>query len=224
MLYHRLTTDPAFSKVTKLCLQADNCVGQNKNQYVFKFLGWLVVAAPHLGLPLKQVIINFPVAGHTKNLCDSAFGLIKRRLRSAQIFTPADMYRAVLSSTKRTNLPVCASEVRWMDVKKLTGSATYFKPGFPVNISEVHNLEFSSETPGVVRFRSKCTDAWENASFCTVAQLERLTETRHTLDEFDILPSKELTAARRAQLADIEKYWERPEITVEQMLSLAKPA
>jgi hypothetical protein len=104
----------------------------------------------------------------------------------------------------------------------MTGSATYFKPGFPVDMLAVHSLEFSFEVPGMVRFRNKSSDPWANASICTLAQLERLTQTRHTLDEFAILPDKELTDARRAQLADIEKCWERPEITVERMLSLAK--
>jgi hypothetical protein len=208
--------------VKTLYLQADNCCGQNKNQYLFKFIAWLVVAAPKIGLALETVEVNFGVAGHTKNVCDAAFGLIKRQLRKIQANTPADVSRAVDESTKRTNISKCGTEVRWLDVKKFVSTSNYFQDDLPFKTSTVHHLLFSVHCPGEVSYRDKYNEGWRRTTISTPAQVHKLMNDPHSLDMFANLEHKEATPSRMAQLTTIVRTWDRPTITVAGMLSPAK--
>lgn len=58
----------------KVTLYADNCSGQNKNNFVLKFLLLLT----DTGF-LQEVNYKFYVKGHTKNACDRGFGVIKKK-------------------------------------------------------------------------------------------------------------------------------------------------
>jgi hypothetical protein len=222
MLLHRLTTDPTMVDVKTLYMQADNCCGQNKNQFLFKFLAWLVAAAPKLGLKLTTIEVNFGIAGHTKNFCDAIFGLVKRQLRKIQANTPGDVYRAVEESTKRTNIPKCGTEVRWLDVKKFVSSDLYFKDGLSVKTFQVHHVLFSVERVGELGYRNTFDDDWCYATMCRPDQVHRLKNDPHSLDLFEILEPKLPSESRTAQLTAIERCWERPTITVAGMLSPAR--
>lgn len=222
MILHRLLNDPSLRNATTLYLQADNCAGQNKNQFLFKFFAWLVVAAAQLGLALEVIEINFAIAGHTKNFCDAAFGLFKRALNLIDAFTPADVLRAMSTSTKRTIVPKCGTEVQWIDVKTFVDSDTYFKPKLPFSATEVHHVKFLANKPGEVSFRDSPTDPWRSAKMSTEAQAQRLATDVHSLQQFNILPSKVPSDARRSQLQAIQDCWKRPEITVQGMLSPAR--
>lgn len=62
------------SNSNKVTLYADNCSGQNKNNFVLKFLLLLTDAGF-----LQEVNYKFYVRGHTKNACDRGFGVIKKK-------------------------------------------------------------------------------------------------------------------------------------------------
>lgn len=51
-------------------LQADNCVGQNKNTTITCYLEWCVVTGLH-----ETIELNFMIPGHTKFRPDAYFGL-----------------------------------------------------------------------------------------------------------------------------------------------------
>ena len=55
-----------------LTINADNCVGQNKNKHVVRFLTWLVEIGSSPKIPLV-----FLVKGHTKYTCGRLLNLLK---------------------------------------------------------------------------------------------------------------------------------------------------
>ena len=68
----------------KFVIICDNCVGQNKNKTVVRYLMWLVESGY-----CKKVVFLFLVKGHTKNLCDQMYNLLKGKYRSTvRIFGP----------------------------------------------------------------------------------------------------------------------------------------
>ena len=64
----------------------DNCPGQNKNSMVIR-LAMYLVECNHF----KSVTICFLVRGHTKNLCDRLFNLLKAKYRKDDVFTLVQM-------------------------------------------------------------------------------------------------------------------------------------
>ena len=76
-----------------LRLQADNCIGQNKNNVVIQYLVWRVATGK-----CKRASLSFMLAGHTKFAPDCFFGLFKRRYRHCNVATFDDVCNAVESS------------------------------------------------------------------------------------------------------------------------------
>ena len=60
----------------RVTLQADNCVGQNKNTTMMWYLAWRVITGQH-----EAIQLNFMLPGHTKFRADSYFGLFKKYYR-----------------------------------------------------------------------------------------------------------------------------------------------
>lgn len=54
-------------------LHADNCTGQNKNNYFLWYFAWRIATELH-----KSIKYSFLIAGHTKFAPDRCFGLIKK--------------------------------------------------------------------------------------------------------------------------------------------------
>jgi hypothetical protein len=91
MLHHVIKDqkekNPAYKNLT---VYADNCVGQNKNNFVVKFL----VLLAHLG-EFDEVNIKFFIKGHTKNACDRGFCHIRRHVLKNEIWTFKHLKEAV---------------------------------------------------------------------------------------------------------------------------------
>ena len=77
-----------------LSLQADNCAGQNKNNYMLVYLIWRVLKGYH-----RRVNYNFMIAGHTKFTPDRCFGLIKKKYRSLFCSSVFDVAAAINESS-----------------------------------------------------------------------------------------------------------------------------
>eukprot|EP00731_Ephydatia_muelleri_P009249 Em0004g1587a len=60
----------------RVTLQADNCVGQNKNTTMMWYLAWRVITGQH-----DTIQLNLMLPGHTKFRPDSYFGLFKKYYR-----------------------------------------------------------------------------------------------------------------------------------------------
>lgn len=85
-----------FSQVK---LHADNCSGQNKNRYVLWCLTWRVL----VGLD-DRIDRYFLIAGHTQNVCDGAFGHVKRRFRKSDVHVPAEMNEVIEKSSESKHI------------------------------------------------------------------------------------------------------------------------
>lgn len=72
-LHHYLENNELDSS-KPLVLHADNCCGQNKNNFMIQYLSWRVCT----GRTRNNIELNFMLAGHTKFAPDQHFGTIKR--------------------------------------------------------------------------------------------------------------------------------------------------
>ena len=81
--------------VSEMTLNADNCVGQNKNNSVLQYLMWRVATRMN-----SSVELTFMVAGHTKLSPDYGFGIFKRVYRNADVNSIED----VCNLMNRSNL------------------------------------------------------------------------------------------------------------------------
>lgn len=115
MLHHVLSCQRQYGRggavSRKLVLHADNCAGQNKNLFVLWYLSWRVM----MGLD-DEVTLFFLVAGHTKNVCDGAFGQVKRRLAHQDAITPAEMMHVIDNSSTTTSI-IPSAAVLWFQWK-----------------------------------------------------------------------------------------------------------
>ena len=74
---------------TQVHLHADNCSGQNKNNYFIWYLAWRTIMHLH-----EWINYSFLIAGHTKFAPDCSFGLIKRAYKMnfiSSLYEFADM-------------------------------------------------------------------------------------------------------------------------------------
>ena len=85
MVHDALGREPARS-FRRHELHADNCGGQNKNNYVLQYLSLLTI----VGLS-DDTHLHFMIAGHTKSAPDAYFGLAKQHLRRKDVLTPDEV-------------------------------------------------------------------------------------------------------------------------------------
>lgn len=79
----------------------DNCTGQNKNRYVLRMLFFMVQRRV-----AKVARCVFLVRGHTKNECDRMFNAMKHEYRKINVYTPADLFKALDKHEQCTAVPV----------------------------------------------------------------------------------------------------------------------
>lgn len=128
------------SKPKRLVLHADNCCGQNKNRYTLWFCSWLVTA----GL-FNEVQLCFLVAWHTKNLCDGAFGNIKKKYGVSQVLYPEQKHKLIHLSSANTSI-VHSTEVKWNKWKCILEAM--FTVPTALKITHYHVFSFSDELKG----------------------------------------------------------------------------
>ena len=91
MLHHFLETHGVGEKA--LSLHADNCVGQNKNNFIMQYLMWRVMTDRS-----DSVEISFMLVGHTKFAPDRFFGLIKKKFKLTFVSTLDEVQDVVRKS------------------------------------------------------------------------------------------------------------------------------
>ena len=80
-------------------LHADNCAGQNKNNYFLWYLPWRTLMLLH-----QSITYSFLIAGHTKFGPDRCFGLIKKAYKVMFISSLYEFAQLVeTSSSARVN-------------------------------------------------------------------------------------------------------------------------
>ena len=132
-------------------LHADNCAGQNKNNYFLWYLSWRTLMLLH-----QSITYSFLIAGHTKFGPDRCFGLIKKAYKVTFISSLYEFAQLVETSSSagvnkaqivgthdgRVIVPV----YDWVSFL-----GRYFKK-MP-NIKRFHHFTFSRESPGMVSYK-----------------------------------------------------------------------
>jgi hypothetical protein len=95
----------------ELSIIMDNCTGQNKNKMVLRLAPLLV----ELGF-FKKVSFVFLVRGHTKNICDRYFALMKKFFHKSQIYTYPDLIEILNRQEHVTALPMDTDVFKNMDL------------------------------------------------------------------------------------------------------------
>ncbi|KAE9291048.1 hypothetical protein PF001_g19333 [Phytophthora fragariae] len=90
MIQHFIRTVLLPAGKMHLIVYADNCSGQNKNNYVIKFF----LAQVQMGV-FERIDYKFFVKGHTKNSCDRGFGHIRRHVGRADCWKMDHIVSAV---------------------------------------------------------------------------------------------------------------------------------
>jgi len=80
----------------KVQLHADNCAGQNKNNYMVWYLLWRTMNGLH-----EEISLSFMVPGHTKFDPDRFFALLKLKYRRSTIDSIHDLAECVLNTSKK---------------------------------------------------------------------------------------------------------------------------
>ena len=162
LLHHYLDSEhfPEGKNCKEYHVQADNCVGQNKNNANVHYWLWRTM----LGL-CDSVELNFMIAGHTKFAPDRFFGLIKRRYNKSVVDTLQDLVDIVNTSTtggynvaQLTSDPVSGDQyVTWYAWS--TFLQQYFKP--IDGLTKYHHFRMCASEPGVVYARILATSPEE---------------------------------------------------------------
>jgi hypothetical protein len=139
-------------------LHADNCVGQNKNNFVMWYLMWRVMNDLH-----QEITLSFMVPGHTKFSPDSYFGLFKIRYRSSTIDCLADLVECVANtSSSGTVIPqVYGTHLGYSDpVYDYRDWGSYLERYFkPIGgLTRYNYFSFDWRKPGWVGLRIDPTD------------------------------------------------------------------
>ncbi len=117
-------------------LHADNCVGQNKNNYLMWYLMWRVMNGLH-----EKITLTFMPPGHTKFSPDSYFGLFKIKYRKSTIDSLGDLVACVShASEKGAFIGKHLSDLLALGIMRKLCIISQFKDGF----------EFESRAPSLL--------------------------------------------------------------------------
>jgi len=149
MVSHFLSSLPE-EKRTHIVFNADNCVGQNKNNTMVKFFLWQCL------MGYSQTIeVKFMIKGHTHFGPDSNFSYIKKRYRRSDAFS-VEHLETIIQASSTTNNAEILSHTNFFDFK--IGLKDYFKD-LP-KITDFQYFLFKSSLPGVVSVKKHLNDPW----------------------------------------------------------------
>lgn len=149
MIWHFLSSLPQ-SKRLHIIFNADNCIGQNKNNTMVKFFLWQCL------MGYSQTIqVKFMIQGHTHFGPDSNFSHIKRRYRRSNAFCIENLATTIQDSSA-TNEVEILDHTHFFDFR--TGLDQYFDnlPG----ISNFHYFLFDVDKPGIISVKEHLGDKW----------------------------------------------------------------
>ena len=143
-----------LEEVEVIRLFCDGCGGQNKNAHVIHILSyWLQNESPN---EVKELILHFPVRGHSYLPADRVFGRVEKKLKNLVVIANPEEYNLVYSQVG--DVKKVGVNWRLYDVKKL--QETYNKvPGIKdfkrISIKKfpLKNNQFTVKYKGSAFFR-----------------------------------------------------------------------
>ena len=139
---------------TSVHLHADNCSGQNKNNYFIWYLAWRTILQLH-----HSVKYSFLIAGHTKFGPDRCFGIIKRSFKVnyiSSIYEFANMVESSSTGVNKAQLVGTPDGTVIVPVYEWSSFLEQFFKRVP-NIKNYHHFRFSKDKPGIVYFKESST-------------------------------------------------------------------
>ena len=140
---------------TRAHLHADNCSGQNKNNYFIWYLAWRMILQLH-----ESINYSFLIAGHTKFGPDRSFGIIKRAYKVnfiSSLYEFADMVEA--SSTLGVNKAQLVGTHDGRTIVPVYNWSSFLEQFFNKvpQIKKQHHFRFSKDEPGKLYFKEFST-------------------------------------------------------------------
>lgn len=148
---HRKTIKP------KLVFNADNTVGQNKNNTLMRFLAWLCVTKF-----VSEIEIKFMVVGHTHFLVDANFGHIKRKYHCSNAYI-IDHLADIVTASAESNEAVVLSHKKIFDFTSALSQSFVAIP----KIASRYYFKFTSNKPWIALVKSSIDAEWEEVSLFT---------------------------------------------------------
>jgi hypothetical protein len=145
-LFHHFLTKYG-SNITKMVLNADNCVGQNKNNTVLQYLMWRVMN----GLS-SHIELAFLLAGHTKFAPDYGFGVFKRLYRHNDVNCIDDVC-GLMSQSKLLIAEPTGTEQGEVLIPCYDWQSKFSALGKIVGIKQYHHFVFDSCKPSMCSVR-----------------------------------------------------------------------
>ena len=153
-----------------LVLQADNCAGQNKNNFLMQYLSWRISQGFH-----ENIELNFMLAGHTKFSPDRCFGCLKKLYAKTFVSSLFEVADAVmLSSDVGTNVYELAGLPDGTVLVPVYNWQIFFEKHFKSipQILKYHHFRFTEERPGVVFVKEFADSAEIEISLLKGSKLE----------------------------------------------------
>ena len=140
---------------TDVHLHADNCAGQNKNNYFLWYLAWRIASELH-----QSIKYSFLIAGHTKFGPDRCFGILKKSYKVNFVSSIYELARVVeTSSNTGVNKAQLVSTHDGRVIVPVYDWCTFLGQYFKkiTNIKKYHHFRFSKDEPSVVYCREYLT-------------------------------------------------------------------
>ena len=199
---------PAQTRGEGVMLQADNCIGQNKNTTMMWYLAWRVITGQH-----DRIELNFMLPGHTKFRPDSYFGLFKKHYhRQDHVDNMADLADCVQQCGQNvTSVPQLCKDWWFYDWNAFLGQ--WFGP--LVGLGRCHTFVFDREHPNVTKGKLMPADCNQDATELNI--LKSGVTIQATLDAYQrlvmppVLMPSGLSAQRSQYLYDkVREYVRDP--------------
>ena len=135
----------------RVTLQADNCVGQNKNTTMMWYLAWRVITGQH-----EAIQLNFMLPGHTKFRPDSYFGLFKKYYRRQDHVDDMD---DLADCVRQCGQNVTCVPQLYQDWHYYDWNAFLFQWfSHLAGLGRCYTFEFDCKHPGVMRMKTLPSD------------------------------------------------------------------
>ena len=180
---------------TSCTIHADNCCGQNKNQYVLGYFMWRVMTKQHHRIEYKM-----QVPGHARCLIDGGFALIKKLYRRCDCDGIGQL-EDVVNKSSSTNTAVRYPAWQWRSWKPYL--TQFFKP--VKGIRQYQHFSFNSDEPSIV--------SAQKTSGGIVEKIAILKDQGFSFDEIRrpaVLPASGLSESRLRYLFSHVRPYVRP--------------
>ena len=103
---------------------------------------------------LSHASLHFMLAGHTKFAPDAGFGMLKRKLTKAEVFSTEDFLKVVDESAK-SNIAVHGSNIHFYDWK------SFLEQFFDSKIPNITHQHYISANAGKIKVKQFNSSSWE---------------------------------------------------------------